>query len=113
MAGKPRQSSKQVLKAWETVFNVQTSLEGYPSQYCMAFLVVLRLEKQKNLYLLYRLKKSKHTLVCVPVKTPKDEPSLAKAIKEGLNFLKISGFGMETISKDDIENTLRPYFLED
>ncbi len=66
LQGLPCQSSEQVYKAWESAFNVQISLEGYTSQYCMAFLVVLRLGKQKRLYMLYRLKQDKHTLVCVP-----------------------------------------------
>lgn len=112
LEGLPCQSPKQVFKAWETAFNVQTALEGYPSQYCMAFLVVLRVEKQKKLYMLYRLKQSKHTLVCVPATTPKDDLSLEKAIKEGLNFLKMSGFAMEAMSTEHIANTLGAYFLK-
>jgi hypothetical protein len=112
LEGLPCQSSKQVFKAWETVFNVQISLEGYPSQYCMAFLVVLRLKKQKKLYMLYRLKQSKHTLVCVPAKAPKDEASLKKTIKDGLSFLKKSGFEMDEMTAENIDSALKTYFLE-
>lgn len=112
LGGLPCRSPEQVFEAWESVFNVQTSLEGYPSQYCMAFLVVLRLEKLKKLYLLYRLKQSKHTLVCVPAKTPKDEPSFQKAINEGLDFLRKSGFDMEAMSTEDIGSSLRTYIEE-
>jgi hypothetical protein len=111
--GLPCKSSEQVFKAWEAVFNVQISLEGYQSQYCMVFLVVLRHEKQKSLYMLYRLQLSKHTLVCVPAKAPKDEASLKAAIKEGLNFLKMSGFEMDAMSEEHIAGTLGPYFLAD
>lgn len=110
LEGLPCQSSEQIFKAWETVSNVQISLEGYPSQYCTAFMVVLRLEKQKKLYMLYRLKKDKHTLVCVPAKTLKDEASLKRAIKEGLKFLKLSGFEMEEMAIENIESTLSGYF---
>ena len=112
LGGLPCQSSEQVFKAWETVFNVQTSLEGYPSQYCMAFLVVLRQKMQKSIYMLYRLKLNKHTLVCVPSKTPKNEASLKKTIKEGLNFLKMSGFDMEEMSIENVDSTLKSYFME-
>ena len=112
LEGLPCESSKEVFKAWETVFNVQTSLEGYPSQYCMAFLVVLRMKKQKKLYMLYRLKLSKHTLVCVPAKPVKDEASLKQAIKEGLNFLKLSGFEMDEMAGENIDSSLSGYFLE-
>ena len=110
LEGLPCQSSEQIFKAWETVFNVQISLEGYSSQYCMAFMVVLRLGKQKKLYMLYRLKKDKHTLVCVPAKTLQDEASLKKAIKEGLKFLKLSGFEMEEMAAENIDSTLSRYF---
>lgn len=113
LQGLPCQSSQQVYKAWETAFNVQISLEGYPSQYCMAFLVVLCLEKQKRLYMLYRLKQAKHTLVCVPTKTPEDEAALQKTIKEGLNYLKMSGFEMAEMAVENIDSTLGSYFLED
>lgn len=112
LTGLPCRSSAQVYKAWETVFNVQTSLEGYPSQYCMAFLVVLRQKQQKSIYMLYRLKLNKHTLVCVPSKTPMDEASLNKTIKEGLNFLKLSGFDMEELSIENLDSTLKGYFME-
>lgn len=112
LEGLPCKSSDQIVKAWETVFNVQTKLEGYPSQYCMAFLVVLRLGKQKKLYMLYRLKLDKHTLVCVPAKTPEDETSLKKTINEALNFLKMSGFEMDEMAAENVDSTLSPYFLE-
>ncbi len=110
--GLPCRSADQVLKAWETVFNVQISLEGYPAQYCMAFLVLLRQGKQKRIYMLYRLKQAKHTLVCAPAKKPKDEASLQKTIKKGLDFLRKSGFEMDEMSSVNVEGTLGRYFLE-
>jgi len=112
LEGLPCRSPKQVFKAWEAVSNVQTSLEGYPSQYCMAFLVVLLLKKEKKLYMLYRLKLNKHTLVCVPAKAPQDEASLKKCIQDGLSFLKRSGFEMDEMIDENIDSTLRSYFLE-
>lgn len=112
LPGLPCQSPAQVHKAWETAFNVQIALEGYTSQYCMAFLVVLRVENQKRLYMLYRLKQDKHTLVCVPAKTPVDEASMQKAIQEGLKFLKLSGFEMEEMAVENIDSTLGSYFLK-
>jgi len=112
LQGLPCSSTGQVFKAWETVFNVQMAIEGYPSQYCMAFMVVLKQGKQKKLYLLYRLKQNKHTLICIPAKSPKDEASLQKAIKEGLDFLCKSGFEMDEMSAEHIESTLGTYCLE-
>jgi hypothetical protein len=112
LPGLPFASIKQITKAWESAFNVQISLEGYPSQYCMVYLVVLKLAEQKKLYLLCRLKKSKHTLVSVPANMPHDEVSLQKAIAEGLKFLKMSGFEMEEISVENIESTLGSYCLK-
>lgn len=111
LSGLPCQSAAQVHKAWETAFNVQISLEGYPSQYCMAFLVVLRSGRQKRLYMLFRLKQDKHTLVLVPAKVLKDEAALQKAIAEGLKFLKLSGFQMEAMAVENIDSALGSYFL--
>jgi len=110
LPGLPCRSAAQVDKAWETAFNVQISLEGYPSQYCMAFLVVLGTGTQKQLYMLFRLKKNKHTLVYVPAKTPEDEASLQKAIADGLKYLKRSGFEMEEIAVENIDSALGSYF---
>ena len=75
----------------------------------MAFMVVLKQGKQKNLYLLYRLKQNKHTLICIPAKRPKDEDSLQKAIKKGLDFLRKSGFEMDEMTAEHIESTLGSY----
>lgn len=110
LRGLPCQSSAQVAQAWESGFNVQISLEGYPSQYCMAFLVVLETEMQKSLYMLYRLRQIKHTLVCVPSNIPDDEKSLQKTIAEGLKFLKRSGFDMVDMTTENIDSTLTSYF---
>ncbi|HKJ29095.1 MAG TPA: hypothetical protein VKA22_02700, partial [Desulfuromonadales bacterium] len=109
LQGLPCSSTGQVFKAWETVFNVQIAIEGYPSQYCMAFMVVLKQGKQKNLYLLYRLKQNKHTLICIPANRPKNEDSLQKAIKKGLDFLRKSGFEMDEMTVEHIKGTLGTY----
>ncbi len=112
LQGLPCQSVDQVVRAWETVFNVQIALDGYPSQFCMAFLVVLKVGKVKKLYMVFRLKQSKYTLVKVPTDVPKNEDDLKKAINEGLRFLKSSGFEMDEMPKEYIENTLGSLFLE-
>ena len=111
LEGLPCDSEDQVVRAWETVFNVQITLEGYPSQYCMAFLVVLRVKKTKKLFMLFRLKQNKHTLVCVPAATPNNEERLQKAIDVGLSFLKKSGFDMEEMPEEYISSSLGGYFL--
>ena len=112
LEGLPCKSEKHIVRAWETVFNVQISLEGYPSQYCMAFLVVLRKGNQKKLFMLFRLKQSRHTLVCVPAVSPANEAMLRKAIDEGLSFLKNSGFEMEDMPEEYVSSSLGSYFLE-
>lgn len=111
LEGLPCKSTEDVLQAWETVFNVQISIEGYPTQYCMAYVVVLRKGKQKRVYLLYRLKTNKHTLVCVPAKKPKDEKSLKRAIKEAMAFLKTCGFEMEEMAAEHVDGALKSYYV--
>ena len=112
LSGLPCQSVDQILQAWESVFNVQLSLEGYPSQYCAAFVVVLKTGKQKRLFLVFNLTKDKHVLVSVPAKQPNDEASLKKAVSEGLKFLQLSGFEMEKITADNLSGALSPYFAK-
>jgi chromosome segregation ATPase len=111
LEGLPCKSTEDVLQVWETVFNVQMSIEGYPNQYCTAFVALLRDGKQKKVYILYRLKTNKHTLVCVPAKKPKDEKSLEKAIKEAIAFLKTCGFEMEEMAPEHIDGALKSYFV--
>jgi len=113
LEGLPCKSEKHIVRAWETVFNVQISLEGYPSQYCMAFLIVLKQDNLKKMFMLFRLKQSKHTLVLVPAVPPANEAQLKKAIDEGLKFLKLSGFEMEEMPEEYISSSLGSYFLKE
>lgn len=111
LQGLPCKSADQILQAWESMANVQLSLEGYPSQYCAAFLVVLKQGKLKQLYIMFNLKMTKHILVCVPSQPPTDEASLNKAIGEGLKYLQMSGFELDKIRPADVANQLGHYFL--
>lgn len=108
--GLPCKSAEQVLQAWESVSNVQLSLEGYPSQYCSAYLVVIKQGKLKQLYILFNLRMNKHTLVCVPAKPPTDEASLTKALGEAMKYLRMSGFELDKIKPADIAHQLEHYF---
>lgn len=108
--GLPCRSADQVVQAWESVYNVQLSLEGYPSQYCAAFLVVVEQAGRRQLYLLFNLKQSRHLLVCVPGQPAADEAALLKLIAEAQKYLKKSGFEIETIAAADVPDTLGGYF---
>ena len=108
----PCDSAEQILQAWASVSNVQLSLEGYPSQYCSAYLVVIKQGRQKQLYLLFNLKEIKHILVCVPATPPKDEASLGKLIGEGQKYLLMSGFDLEKLSAAEIPERLGHYLQE-
>lgn len=105
----PCSSTEQILQAWASVSNVQLSLEGYPSQYCSAYLVIVKQGKQKQLYMLFNLKGLKHILVCVPSTPPKDEASLSKLAGEGQKYLLMSGFDLEKLAAADIPKRLGHY----
>jgi len=105
----PCSSTEQILQAWASVSNVQLSLEGYPSQYCSAYLVIVKQGKQKQLYMLFNLKGIKHILVCVPSTPPKDEASLNKLAGEGQKYLLMSGFDLEKLPAADIPKRLGHY----
>lgn len=108
----PCKAADQVLQAWGSAFNVQLSLEGYPAQYCTAFLVVLKQGKQKQLYMVFNLKTNKHVLVCVPSKLPTDDAALNKLVGEGQKYLQMSGFELEKIPPVDMDRVLGGYFLQ-
>lgn len=110
MSGLPCRSADQVVQAWESVYNVQLSLEGYPSQYCAAFLVVIEAAGRRQLYLLFSLKKSRHLLVCIPGQPPDDEAALLKLLDEAQKYLKQSGFELEEIAAAEVPDTLGGYF---
>jgi hypothetical protein len=110
MNGLPCRSADQVVQAWESVYNVQLSLEGYPSQYCAAFLVVIEADGRRQPYLLFSLKKSRHLLVCIPGQPPDDETTLLKLLDEAQKYLKKSGFELEKIAAADVPDTLGGYF---
>ena len=105
----PCSSTDQILQAWASVSNVQLSLEGYPSQYCSAHLVIVKQGRQKQLYMLFNLKEIKHILVCVPSTPPKDEASLSKLASEGQKYLLMSGFDLEKLPTADIPKRLGHY----
>ena len=110
LSGLPCRAPEQVLNAWESVYNVQLALEGYPSQYCAAFMVVLKEGAQKRIYLLFDLKKDQHLLVCVPGTPPKNEAGLKKLVTDAQKYLKMSGFELEKIPAASIASTLQRYF---
>ena len=111
LRGLPCRSAAEVVQAWESVYNVQLSLEGYPSQYCAAFLVVINGGGGPRPYLLYSLKTSRHLLVCVPGQPPQDEAALGRLLGKAQQYLKKSGFEMERIATAEVANTLGACFL--
>jgi hypothetical protein len=110
LSGLPCRDAEQVALAWNSVANVQLSLEGYPAQYCAAFLVVLKQGRQKRLYVLFNLKSSKHILVCVPDQAPGDEAALNKQVSEARQYLQSSGFELEKIAPGEVAALLGGYF---
>ena len=112
LAGLPCKSADQVIDAWESTFNVQLSLEGYPSQYCTAFLVMIEATETKQLFMLFRLKKNNHTLVMVPAEPPADDAAMGNMLREGKRFLQLSGFVLEPLAPENVPGMLGSYFLE-
>jgi hypothetical protein len=113
LEGLPCKSADQVVQAWESVFNVQLSLEGYPSQYCTVFLVIVNSSGQKQLFMLFRLKKNNHTLVCVPNEPPTNDAAMKKAVQGAHKYLKLSGFELEELAPENVPGMLGSFFLGD
>jgi len=104
----PCSGLEQIEAAWQSVFNVQLSIEGYPGQYCAAFLVILRLAGVRRLYMAFRLSKTKRTLVFAPAKPPSDEAGFKQAMEEARKYLKVSGVELDKVAPEEMRASLGP-----
>lgn len=82
----------------QSIGMAQLSMEGYPNQYCSAFIVVVKAGDQKHLFMPFRLCTSNRVLVYVPAEQPANPASLTKALKEASRFLQVVGMETERVS---------------
>jgi predicted nucleic acid-binding Zn-ribbon protein len=101
-----------VFEAWRSVYNVQLTLEGYPSQYCSGALIVLKEGKGKQLYMMFYLKQNERLLVYEPARKPKDTKGFKKALDEARKFMMLSGIEFEKVDKAELASALKSYLSQ-
>jgi len=98
-----------VKQAWESIYNVTLSIEGYPHQYVGALIVLLGDKSKERLFVAFRLDNEKRNLIYRPVRKIGSDADLKKALNEAQSFLRVSGIEVETVAADQISKVLAPY----
>lgn len=91
------ESADDVLEVHQAVSMTQLSLEGFPNQYCMAYIVALQRGAGRQVHVAFRLTSSDRVLVYSPPKPPHDRQSYAKAMQEASRFLRVTSIETERV----------------
>jgi hypothetical protein len=90
-------TSADVLEVQQSVNMTQLSLEGFPNQYCTAYIVALKKRTGRQVHVAFRLATSDRVLVYSPPKPPHDQETYAKAMQEAERFLRVTGIETERL----------------
>jgi|GEM_PF-6898429 len=90
-------SPEQVLEIHQSVGMVQLALEGYPNQHCSAYVVTLKRETGRQIYVVFRLAESERNLVYVPVRPVEEQAGFELAREEAFKFLEVVGYALEKV----------------
>jgi hypothetical protein len=90
-------TSADVLEVQQSVNMTQLSLEGFPNQYCTAFIVALKKGTGRQVHVAFRLATSDRILVYSPPKPPHDQETYARAMQEADRFLRVTGIETERL----------------
>lgn len=90
-------SVDEVQEVHQSINLTQLSLEGYPNQYCSAYIIVLQKGGKRRVYVAFRLSASKRALVYVPGNQPCNQGDYVKVMKEAGKFLRVTGIETERV----------------
>jgi multidrug efflux pump subunit AcrA (membrane-fusion protein) len=91
------ESPDDVLEVHQSVSMTQLSLEGFPNQYCTAYIIALKKGKGRQVYVAFRLAASNRVLVYVPTSLPHNQDAYARAQQEANKFLRVTGIETERL----------------
>ena len=94
----PCDSLDQVVELHQSICNAQLTLEGYSTQYCSAFIAVLKENGGRQLYMVFRLPQEDRFLIYKPIKKPKSSSDITQLLKEAHKFLQVVGVETEKIT---------------
>ena len=93
----PCEPLRDVLEVQQSINLTQLSLEGFPNQYCSAWIVGLRSGSLTTVRVAFRLSDSRRSLVYLPVREPQGREGYARVLQEALKFLRVTGLEMERL----------------
>lgn len=91
-------SLEEVLEIHQSVGMVQLALEGYPNQYCSAFIVIAGKGADRQVHVVFRLAESNRNLVYMPVQPVEDKAGFERARTEAFKFLEVVGYALEEVA---------------
>jgi len=94
----PCTSLDQVSELHQSICNAQLTLEGYPTQYCTAYIVILKENGGRQLYMVFNLPQEERFLIYKPIKKPSSGGELQNLLKEAHKFLQVCGIETEQVT---------------
>jgi multidrug efflux pump subunit AcrA (membrane-fusion protein) len=91
------ESADDVLEVHQSISMTQLSLEGFPNQYCTAYIVALKKGKGRQVYVAFRLATSNRVLVYVPSSPPRNQDAYGRTMQEANKFLRVTGIETECL----------------
>jgi hypothetical protein len=91
------ESADDVLEVHQSISMTQLSLEGFPNQYCTAYIVALKKGKGRQVYVAFRLATSNRVLVYVPSSPPRNQDAYGRTMNEANKFLRVTGIETECL----------------
>jgi hypothetical protein len=91
------ESADDVLEVHQSISMTQLSLEGFPNQYCAAYIVALKKGKGRQVYVAFRLATSNRVLVYVPSSPPRNQDAYGRTMNEANKFLRVTGIETECL----------------
>ncbi len=89
---------RDIIEVQQSFSMAPLSLEGFPSQYCSAYIVGFKKGGGREVNVVFHLKQSGRLLVYVPGKPISDQSGYARGMQEAQKFLQVVGMDTERMS---------------
>jgi hypothetical protein len=103
---------EEVAEVYQSIGPSQLSLEGFSSQYCSAYVIVLKREARPKVYVAFLLSSDNRVLVYVPVREPGGSAEFKKVKEEAMQFVQLAGYMLDRVPLDP-GREIRARVLED
>ena len=97
----PGDPLREVIELQQSISMVQLSLEGFPGQYCAAFILGLKRGGGFTVNVVFHLTESQRLLVYVPSRPMPNQGAYRRGVQEACRFLQVVGMETEVLSLPD------------